>query len=448
MWNLPEDKIVHFLVGARGNHATIEGFIQKADDKIKALNLLDVISEKDLRDVSMDVLLDHYYNTIDLGDDSKFYFEYVMNPRIDNEMIEPYKAYLRDAFKDLDVDAFRADPYKWADWVKQNIHVVADWNPQNLRMMPTNVWDNRYTDAESRNLFFVAGARALGIYARKDMVTGKVQWANANGEWHDVQFEAAKQVNVKQGELCTSYTKAGRLDDPKYYYHFTLSKIVNGRPELQNYPEEGYDAILKNGAKMDVGNYLMTSGTRLGNGGVLAQLNFFNIAADKKTNTELVIRQSQTDVQVIGNFNSEDKYYDLTSKSEKSLLSTTGRGFYILGLINPTHEPSNHALHDIEQYVEDYNKWGQKIMLLFADEENANRFKGTEFKKLPETVVFGTDINGAIAAEIKQALNLSSNERPIFIIADTFNRIVFVSQGYTIGLGEQMINVIHRLEEK
>ena len=217
---------------------------------------------------------------------------------------------------------------------------------------------------------------------------------------------------------------------------------------MQNYPEEGYEAILKNGAKMDVGNYVMISGTRLGNGGVLAQLNFFNIEAGKTTETELVIRQSQTDVQVIGNFNSENKYYDLATKSGKSLLSTTGRGFYVLGLINPTHEPSNHALHDIEQLVDDYNKWGQKVMLLFADEENANRFKGAEFKKLPETVVFGTDINGTIAAEIKQALNLTSNERPIFIIADTFNRIVFVSQGYTIGLGEQMINVIHRLEQK
>ena len=448
MWNLPEDKVAHFLVGSRGNHATIEGFIQRADDKIKALNLLDVISEKDLRDVSLEVLLDHYYNTIDLGDDSKFYFEYVMNPRIDNEMIEPYKAYLREAFKDLDVEAFRADPYKWAAWVKQNIIVVPDWNPQHLRMMPTNVWDNRYADADSRGLFFVAGARAMGIYARKDMVTGKVQWADANRQWHDVQFEATKQVNVKQGNLSTSYIKSGRLDDPKYYYHFTLSKIVNGLPELQNYPEEGYEAILKNGAKMDVGNYVMISGTRLGNGGVLAQLNFFNIEAGKTTETELVIRQSQTDVQVIGNFNSENKYYDLATKSEKSLLSTTGRGFYVLGLINPTHEPSNHALHDIEQLVDDYNKWGQKVMLLFADEENANRFKGAEFKKLPETVVFGTDINGTIAAEIKQALNLTSNERPIFIIADTFNRIVFVSQGYTIGLGEQMINVIHRLEQK
>ena len=31
---------------------------------------------------------------------------------------------------------------------------------------------------------------------------------------------------------------------------------------------------------------------------------------------------------------------------------------------------------------------------------------------------------------------------PIFIIADTFNRVVFVSQGYTIGLGEQLMKTI------
>ena len=34
---------------------------------------------------------------------------------------------------------------------------------------------------------------------------------------------------------------------------------------------------------------------------------------------------------------------------------------------------------------------------------------------------------------------------PIFVIADTFGRVVFVSQGYTIGLGEQMLKVIHKL---
>ena len=33
----------------------------------------------------------------------------------------------------------------------------------------------------------------------------------------------------------------------------------------------------------------------------------------------------------------------------------------------------------------------------------------------------------------------------VFIIADTFNRVVFVSQGYTIGLGEQLMKNIRGL---
>ena len=34
---------------------------------------------------------------------------------------------------------------------------------------------------------------------------------------------------------------------------------------------------------------------------------------------------------------------------------------------------------------------------------------------------------------------------PVFIIADTFNRVVFVSQGYTIGLGEQLMKTVEGL---
>ena len=39
----------------------------------------------------------------------------------------------------------------------------------------------------------------------------------------------------------------------------------------------------------------------------------------------------------------------------------------------------------------------------------------------------------------------NANTLPIFIIADTFNRVMFVSQGYTIGLGDQLMKVIHKL---
>ena len=43
-------------------------------------------------------------------------------------------------------------------------------------------------------------------------------------------------------------------------------------------------------------------------------------------------------------------------------------------------------------------------------------------------------------------MHLSHQDQlPMFIVADTFNRVVFVSQGYTIGLGEQLMEVIKKL---
>ena len=47
------------------------------------------------------------------------------------------------------------------------------------------------------------------------------------------------------------------------------------------------------------------------------------------------------------------------------------------------------------------------------------------------TIIYGIDTNG-IAAQIAEAMKLRHKEvLPVFIIADTFNRVVFVSVSYT-----------------
>ena len=43
-------------------------------------------------------------------------------------------------------------------------------------------------------------------------------------------------------------------------------------------------------------------------------------------------------------------------------------------------------------------------------------------------------------------MKLDDRQLPIFLIADTFNRVVFCSQGYTIGLGEQMQQTIIKIK--
>ena len=45
-----------------------------------------------------------------------------------------------------------------------------------------------------------------------------------------------------------------------------------------------------------------------------------------------------------------------------------------------------------------------------------------------------------------EGLKLDNGSRPIFIIGNANSEVVFVKQGYTIGLGEQMLKVMAKLQ--
>jgi len=160
----------------------------------------------------------------------------------------------------------------------------------------------------------------------------------------------------------------------------------------------------------------------------------------------MVMREAKGDVQVIGNFNSESLYKPLGSDDMKSILTTTGRGYYVVAVLGVNQEPTNHALRDIAALTKDFEEWGRGMILLFPSEEDYAKFRPQDFPGLPKTITYGIDKDGAIQAQIAKNMKLSNNEiLPMFIIGDTFNRVVFVSQGYTIGLGEQMMKIIHKL---
>ena len=455
---LDKETVGKIIIKSRGNWKTIEDFLTKssADETKKALavELLQQVSSKDLRDVSPEVLEDHLTNSSNPTEaPAKIYNQYILNPRVANEMITPYKAFFQSVVSEEDAKAYVADPMKLVDWVKQNIKIDSECNIGGAPIFPSGVWNARVADAHSRNIFFVSLCRALGIAARVDEVTGKVQLMSAKGET-DIDFEATEQKASQSGKLIASYKAVPSLTDPKYYSHFSISKIEDGKLNLLNYDEGDVDMgggatwsnLLKKGTQLDAGNYVLSSGTRMANGSVLNRLVFFTIEPGKTTNVELVMRESKDDIQVIGNFNSENTYITADTQEETSLLSTTGRGYYVVAILGARQEPTNHAMRDIAAVKEQLEAWGRKMVLLFPDEDGLSKFDAKEFGDLPNTIVYGVDKSHAIQNEMVAAMKLThANTLPIFLIADTFNRVVFVSQGYTIGLGEQLIQIIHKL---
>lgn len=446
-----EKVVAQLLLKSRGNYKTIMKFLSETprEERELAYYLLLSISDKDLRDVNSFVLLDHLISTVRNGAYDENFRKYILNPRVSNEMLTQYKGFFRKCFDADKRQYFAGDPQRWVKWCRDSIKVDATWNPLSLCMSPRGVWEMRTADPHSRDIFFVSAARAMGIPARIDEVTGKTQYME-NNRWIDVDFDvvATDVKNAPQGTLKASFTPTRFIDNPRYYSHFSISKIVDGRLQLLGYPEEGvtWASLLKDGTPMDAGNYLMMTGTRMADGSVLAHLTFLNVEEGKECNIEFVQRESSEQLQVIGDFNSENLFYDLAEERERSLLSSTGRGYYIIAVIAPGSEPTNHFLRDVMPYKEDFEKWGQKMVLLFRDKDEAGRFVN-DFPDLPSTVVWGTDIDDKIYNEIVTNMKLQNPNRPLILVADTFNRVVFVSQGYSISLGEQLVKVIKQLGE-
>lgn len=436
-------RAAEYLVKSRGNKQTIIDFLARhKDNETRALGILATLSDKDLRDIPTEILEDNFTAKTNQ-----------LSPRVEDEMISiPFKNYIEKAFAGKTAEMFRKDPTALVTWINKNIRIAPEYNALQIAQTPVGVMESKTTDERSRDIFFVDVARSLGIEARKDVVTGKVQYKK-DGKWIDVKFESKEQATASTGKLVLTYEPTVFLDDPKYYNHFTISRIVNGSPQLMNFEEGQADMgngtcwsnTFKNGYSFDTGTYMLTTGTRLASGSVLAATRIFNIEKGKTTTLPLDIRQDANDVSVIGQFNSES----IISKDGKdvSILSQTGRGYYILAVLGVGQEPTNHALHDIEKERAAFESWGRPVVLLFESEADAKKFQKDEFGSLPSTVKYAIDKNGAIREQIAREMKLQSKtQMPMFIIADTFNRVVFSSQGYTIGLGEQMKNVFKKLK--
>ena len=439
-----EGKVGTFLKKARGNWQTIYQFINSHTDRMdRALDLLATLPDKDLQDISLDILEDHFNAQSNQ-----------LSPRVEDEMIiAPFKQSFQEAFNKGLADSMRVDPTVLVDWTKHNIKLNPDTKALRIAQTPMGVWRSRLTDTRSRDIFFVSMARSLGIESRKDAVTGKVQYKR-DSVWVDVDFDNAQQQVTPTGRLKLTYTAVPLLpSDPKYYSHFTLSKIVDGQARLLNFEEgDGNDDegttwanTFKNGYDLDAGTYLLVTGTRLANGGVLATHRFFNIAAGKTTEVALKMRRPSGQLNVLGNFDSESRF--LKDGQEVSILSQTGRGYFTLALLGIGEEPTNHALRDLAKARATLDEWGRPFVLLFPNDADLQRFKNENFGALPANIILGVDAEGKIRQQVAQAMKLANpSQMPVFIVADTFNRVVFCSQGYTIGMGEQLEKVAKMLE--
>ena len=447
---------------SRGNWRTIEAFMAQAEDHARVEYLFQTLSRKDFHDITLENLLDSYNDP-----------DAIIGPRVENEFLSPYKAF----FGNVEQLENLKDPQDVVTWVRSNITVLDDPLAWDIPMSPIGVFRSELATPRSRGIFFVALARTRGIEAQKNPVNGKIQY-RTDGDWLDVDFDGAgPAVAAPKGTLRLTYTPDKVVDNPKYYSHFSLSKIENGRPRLLEFDEGEVDMgggmdwahVFKKGYPLEEGRYLLVSGNRLSSGTVPVSMVFFDVVAGKETVCDLVLRASENEVPVIGSFDAETKFRPVElakseygdviaeeAKPETSLLSVVGRGHYALAILEPGKEPTNHVLRDLAAASGKLEAWGRPIVLLCSDEKAMHRLQVEmsegRYGILPSTIVLGLDVDGVVQKGIEKGMKVgpesasgAPSRLPLVILADSFNRVFFLSEGYTIGLGDQLAATVAKL---
>ena len=343
-----------YMVASRGNYSELLRFMREVlpERRTLAMNLLGVIAEKDLQDTPADVLLSHVEG--DGRDVANPYFtEYILNPRVQNELLTAYREAVREFLKRHDITDVTSLIQETG-----KIKVVDSLYPAKVVTPPVGVIRAGVTDVLSRNVFFVAACRTMGIPARLSPISGKPEYYQ-NGTWHTVNFMTEKVV--PKGELMLNYAQK-TVSDPKYFLNFTIGKLEDGRVRTIDLGSNAavdmgvgasYKTIFTKPVTLEEGDYLLSTGNRRSDGAVLADLVSFQVEAGKLTNIDMLIRPCVEKMEILGVVPTALSIVP-EGKTKPEAIRLPEKGYTAIALIEANKEPTNHLLRDMSGMKDDF----------------------------------------------------------------------------------------------
>ncbi|MBC8314836.1 MAG: transglutaminase domain-containing protein [Bacteroidetes bacterium] len=435
-------KLWHVLKQSRGNWREIIDFVSETPDSLRQwiFPLLDAVSEKDLRDINPEVLLDAIMstNTHQFTSSPVDLVMYTMNPRVDNEWLKPYLSYLKDKFSNSFIRDARLNPEKVSKWININIKIDKKANYSKAPITPVGVYELTMADPHSRDIFFVALCRSFGIPARLEQATKTPQYYQ-DSLWKKVYFEAPPEESERNSTLVLRNDPLNSVK-PEYYINYTIEQNKDGFYRSMDYENSPLVKNFPSILELPPGPVLIVLGNRLADGTVMTRITFFKLIADKATHLPLTLRQSLKPPPMFGVFVMTELKNDL-QKAGIDIETTNG---LIMSWMKPNQEPTKHLVADLQRKAREFEEWNGSIVLLFPTREEMDLFIQREGETLPGNVQYGTHADYSFG-KLFYSLDIPlTNKYPVVLYINPNGIINYFTEGYRIGIGDELLKLINR----
>lgn len=435
-YNQDGERFASFLLRSRGNWQNILALAREAGANPNLLSLLDLLSEKDLRDAPSEVLLSHLLNTPEPAGEipRDIWLKYVLNPRIALERLTPYREELRRKLGNDLFDAIAGDAGVAEKWVEENIRLVGgDENYVAVASVPAGTVSMRAADSHSRDILFVALCRTAGVPARINQVTGMVEYLY-NGKWE--RAFAGPQPESVSSPARISFSYDG-TDPCRYSVNFSLACFENGFFRTLAYDHgrdvKSFPAVMT----VEPGYYMLVTGNRRNDGSVMSSVSFFILAPGRSYKLPVSPRKDERAPAVLAGLVLPG-FIDTGDGSKVELgqlIKTFGAATLIW--LEPGREPTSHVLKDMRDMKGEFDELGMPFLFFVPEEKKTVAFDFDELV-VPANSLYAVDTD--MLLQLTKAFGTdAAMDFPVIAMVNVHGDVLYYSSGYSIGTGDRLL---------
>lgn len=399
---------------ARGNQAEIAAFLGRSQDLRREM-LVRSLTEKDLLDVTDEILEDHFRCAPPPGAlPPEIYEKYLLCPRIAWEPLTPWRGKLQGA-----VSEDSRDPAALWLWLRQRINTTVGRDYKNLYCTPAEALTAGQCNEKSLFVLYAALLRTLGIPARLSPLDGAPEYWQS-GAFHPVLFR-------ETGVLRLFY------DTPLVYgQSWSLSRFRGNRWETLHMLDGMTEAALP------AGTYRLITTARLPNGNQFAKQRDVTIRPGKTESVLLSLRSYRLEDMLCHQSLPEIPAQTLAGEKIPNIFVRDGRPS-LLCWLEVGREPTEHLLNELAVSLKP--QYSMNILFLLP------RWGNLEDPTLKGVLQCCPNIQVLLDAwaydleTVARTLGCDPSTPPLAVVCDGAGQAVYGVSGYNVGSGAMLFRI-------
>lgn len=364
------------------------------------------------------------------------YINFILNPRVEDELLRPYRKGILSFFTEEQKAAFRANPAEIWNYIQAHITAYPDNERETVMETPYECLVSGIGTERSQKVLFVAIARTLGIPARLNPDNKVMEY------WVNRQFVPV----LKQQEGGAVLTLKKETDDVwNYYQNWTMGRLVGNEYVSLNLTGRSW-----NGDTLELalipGTYRIITTNRLPNGNQFAWEKTFTIEEGGQREETLRLREAQLGDMLERISLPEFEVKDSAGNTVNCAELTKG-GKKILMWLEESREPTEHILNEMLEHAEKFHEFENSVSFLIRTQEaKLDPLLAKVLKRFQNVSIYYNSFEENIEL-LGRRMYVDPDKLPLILVTNGESVGIYATSGYNVGTGDMLIRIMEEVPE-